>query len=121
MPAELYIDDVQIVEAVALLLDNAIAFSPAGEAVELKTCRGGDGGLCICVMDRGPGVGSGADSAMQPFRQGDERRARRHEGMGLGLPIARTLIELHGGTLTLENRDGGGAIARAQLPADRNR
>ncbi len=122
-PATLYVDDVQMVEVVVLLLENAISFSPAGETVDLTIGRSEDGGLSLCVLDRGPGLGGDASTgvAIRPFRQGDERRARRHEGMGLGLPIARALIELHGGTLTLNNRQGGGAIAQAVLPAHRCR
>ncbi len=118
-PATLFVDEVQIAEAVVLLLENAIAFSHPGETVDLTVGRSEDGGLCLCILDRGPGPGTA--TVMKPFRQGDERRTRRHDGIGLGLPIARALIELHGGTLALSERDGGGTVARAILPAGRSR
>jgi len=57
--------------------------------------------------------------ALQPFRQLDGGLARRYEGIGLGLPIARALIELHDGASALDSRPGEGTRARRMLPASR--
>ena len=121
-PTALYADEVQITEVVVELLENAIAFSPRGSLVELELCRGRDGGPCLRVLDRGPGIDPASiQHLMFPFTQGDESLKRHHEGIGLGLPVAHAIVELHGGILTLTPRPGGGTVVEAVLPADRNR
>jgi len=57
--------------------------------------------------------------ALSPFGQVDSRLSRRYEGTGLGLPLARALAELHGGTLTLETAPGRGTTVRVTLPVER--
>ena len=56
---------------------------------------------------------------MEPFSQADTGFARKHDGTGLGLPLARALVEHHGGSLTLDSRIGEGTTARVDLPAAR--
>jgi two-component system sensor histidine kinase KdpD len=66
------------------------------------------------VADRGPGIPlKAAEQLFEKFYRGDNRKAG---GLGLGLSIARGLIEAHGGKLTVENRDGGGARFTIRLP-----
>jgi signal transduction histidine kinase len=57
--------------------------------------------------------------ALQPFGQIDNSLARSHGGTGLGLPLAKRLAELHGGTLTIESQLGEGTTATVTLPAER--
>ena len=57
--------------------------------------------------------------AGHPFAQVDSRLNRRYEGTGLGLPLTRGLVELHGGTLTLDSELDGGTIVTVRLPAAR--
>jgi signal transduction histidine kinase len=59
--------------------------------------------------------------ALQPFRQLDNRLARSHEGTGLGLPLAKMLVELHQGTLTVESTLGVGTTVMITLPRARLR
>jgi len=59
--------------------------------------------------------------ALQPFRQVDSSLARRHEGTGLGLPLTKSLIELHQGTLTVESEYGAGTRILVRFPAERVR
>jgi signal transduction histidine kinase len=61
------------------------------------------------------------DVALQPFRQIESSMAKRTEGTGLGLPLAKRLIDLHGGALEIDTRPGGGTVARIRLPASRTR
>ncbi len=121
-PAGIFADEVQVEEVVVQLLDNAIAFSPAGTSVELSVESAKNGGARIRILDRGPGVEPAkVERVMTAFAQGDESLSRSHEGIGLGLPMARAILELHGGTLTLGHRPGGGTIVEAVFPAHRNR
>ena len=79
-----------------------------------------DGGVEIAVSDSGIGIRrEDIDKATQPFGQVDGTLARRHDGTGLGLPLARALVELHGGVLSLESEPGIGTTAVISLPACR--
>lgn len=123
-PAEhhLFADDVQIEEVLVQVLDNAIAFSPSGGTVELAVGSTQTGGIAVRVFDRGPGVDPGeVERVISAFAQGDESLSRNHEGIGLGLPMSRAIMELHGGSLTLEARPGGGTVVEAAFPANRCR
>ncbi|HZI89546.1 MAG TPA: MASE1 domain-containing protein, partial [Candidatus Polarisedimenticolia bacterium] len=99
------------------LLSNAIQFAPEGGDVHVRLHRE-HGRAHLSVEDNGPGI----DPAFLPhvferFRQRDSTGARRHGGLGLGLAIARHLVELHGGTIAASNRSPGpGASFEVTLP-----
>ena len=106
--------------AVLKLLSNAVKFSAPEGRIVLSTSSLATGGVEITVADSGIGMDlAELPRALQPFRQLDGGLARRYEGMGLGLPIARALVELHDGRLALESRLGEGTRARLILPASR--
>jgi signal transduction histidine kinase len=68
-----------------------------------------DGGVAFEVRDTGLGMTTDEiEIALEPFGQVDARLAREHEGTGLGLPLARRLAELHGGTLHIDSEKGRG-------------
>jgi two-component system sensor histidine kinase MprB len=97
--------------AVSNLVDNALKFSPSGAAVDV-TVRG----TTIEVADRGPGIGAeDRDRVFDRFYRATS--ARTLPGSGLGLSIVSQIAALHGGTVTLEPRDGGGTVARLALPS----
>jgi signal transduction histidine kinase len=102
------------------LLSNALKFTPVEGHVLLKIEYGSDGGINLVVKDSGVGM-SPADIplAMQPFTQLDNRLARRYEGTGLGLPLTRSLVELHGGSLRLESALSEGTTVTVAFPASR--
>ena len=78
------------------------------------------GRLELAVADSGIGMDeAGLAKAMTPFGQVDSRLARMHEGNGLGLPIAKCITELHGGTLAIESRKGVGTTVTVRLPKQR--
>ena len=97
------------------LLDNAIDFSPPGGTVELRAARVG-GQLRIDVADRGPGVPTYAlERAFERFYS-LPRPDGGTRSSGLGLNFVAEIAKLHGGSVTLDNRDGGGALATVLLP-----
>ncbi|HYM04313.1 MAG TPA: PAS-domain containing protein [Stellaceae bacterium] len=101
------------------LLSNAVKFTPSGGRVAIEVHDDGDG-LRIVVEDTGIGIASGdLDKALRPFGQIDSRLARKYQGTGLGLPLARSMAELHGGRLELDSVPGRGTTATLWLPASR--
>ncbi len=99
------------------LLSNAVKFTPSDGRITVRVAVDGD--MCeVAVAD----TGSGIDTHFLPhmferFRQGDSRFAREHGGLGLGLAIARQIVEMHGGTIAAESEGPGrGATFRVRLP-----
>jgi signal transduction histidine kinase/HAMP domain-containing protein len=99
------------------LLSNAVKFTEAGGSVAVTLHE--DGGVVIAeISDTGIGMSHGDIAvALTPFGQVDNRLERKYEGTGLGLPLASSLIELHGGTLEIESEPGKGTTVRVRLPA----
>lgn len=100
------------------LLGNAVKFTPDGGSVTLRLWQDADSGdLCLLVRDTGIGMRpEDIPVALTPFRQVDNRLARRFEGTGLGLPLSKAFVELHGGTLTLHSVPDQGTDALVRLP-----
>ena len=77
----------------------------------------GRSGHLVTVADTGIGMtAEEVQIALTPFGQVDTRLERKYEGTGLGLPLARSLVELHGGTLKVESEMGTGTKVRVKLP-----
>jgi two-component system sensor histidine kinase CreC len=101
-------------QALRNLLDNAIAFSPPGARITLDVAVD-DGSACIDVADAGPGIpGYAEERVFERFYSLPRPDGSRSSG--LGLPFVREVAGLHGGTIVLRNREGGGAVARLHLP-----
>lgn len=102
------------------LVSNALKFTPAGGTVTIKAWRDNNKITQVHVSDTGVGMREeDIATAMTPFGQVDNALAHQNEGTGLGLPLSRTLMEAHGGTLTLSSRIGHGTTAALSLPSDR--
>jgi signal transduction histidine kinase/HAMP domain-containing protein len=98
------------------LLSNAIKFTEAGGQVSL-TAGGGPDGVSVTVGDTGIGMSpEDLHIALQPFGQVDNRLERRYEGTGLGLPLTRALVELHGATMTIDSARGQGTRVTILFP-----
>ena len=110
-------DSDRLQQVVWNVLSNAAKFTPTGGQVYISVKQNGTHAL-IQVKDSGPGIDpSFLPYVFERFRQADGSTTRTHGGLGLGLAIVRHLVELHGGTIAVENRaDGPGAIFTISLP-----
>jgi signal transduction histidine kinase len=112
------VDAERLHQVVANLLENAARHSPDGEPIEV-TARRQPGGVVIEVTDRGPGIPPDERTRVfERFHRSDAARAADDGGAGLGLPIARWIVELHGGAIRAGERPGGaGCRMTIVLPA----
>ncbi|HEY3722588.1 MAG TPA: ATP-binding protein [Acidimicrobiia bacterium] len=109
-------DPERVHQVVANLLENAVRHSPAGGAVEVRARRS-TSGVTIEVIDEGPGIPDGeASRVFERFYRADSARATSDGGAGLGLAIARWIVDLHGGEIHPERRDPHGCRMVVTLP-----
>ncbi|NJO12271.1 MAG: HAMP domain-containing histidine kinase [Gammaproteobacteria bacterium] len=102
------------------LLSNAVKFTPNGGMIAIDLRRERDDGLAIIVADTGIGIRrEDFDVIMAPFGQADTGLNRKFEGTGLGLPLTKAFIEMHGGRLLLDSELGQGTTVTVVLPAKR--
>jgi signal transduction histidine kinase len=102
------------------LLSNAIKFTEPGDVIAVRARHALAGDFVFQVQDNGLGMtGPEILIALDRFGQVDAGLERRHEGTGLGLPLARSLIELHGGSLSIESEKGRGTTVTIGVPAER--
>jgi PAS domain S-box-containing protein len=106
------VDEVRIEEVVTNLLDNAVKYTPAPGQIEVEA-RVDGADVVVTVRDRGPGVA--ADEVERIFER-FHRGTSDVPGVGLGLHIAREIVQLHGGSLTLEVPQDGGSRFMVRLP-----
>jgi signal transduction histidine kinase len=98
------------------LFANAFKFTPAGGTIRCHLRAEGERAI-LSVEDNGPGVPPELrDVIFEPFRQGDSSATRRFGGTGLGLAITKQFVELHGGTVVVEDAPSGGARFQIELP-----
>ena len=108
----------RLLQVLLILLDNAFRHSPPGGSVAVMAARAADRLARVEVLDEGPGVPVALrEKIFEPFARMPSSRSQADAGSGLGLAIARRLVELHGGTLTVEDGPGGGARFVLQMPA----
>jgi two-component system cell cycle sensor histidine kinase PleC len=113
-------DETRLTEILLNLLSNAIKFTELGGTIGVSLRRTQDGGAEFVVRDNGCGMTQAEiEIALERFGQVDGGLSRRHEGTGLGLPLARKLAELHGGSLRLDSEKGRGTTATLILPTSR--
>jgi two-component system, cell cycle sensor histidine kinase PleC len=102
----------------ASLLSNAIKFNTPGGTVIIEATRAMDGGVTVLVSDTGIGMTDEEVAvALKLFGQVDGGKSRSYEGTGLGLPIAKALVELHGGRLDIRTAKGEGTVVAVVLPS----
>ncbi len=112
-------DDRRMRQVLINLLANAVKFTPEGGKIRESSFRM-NAGLAIAVSDTGIGMASEeVPKALEKFGQIDSRISRQHAGTGLGLPLAKHLIELHGGALTIKSEVNVGTTVTIVLPPER--
>lgn len=125
-PADLTLsaDRVVLKQVLYNLLSNATKFSEAGSEIRIdvrEVVRGGRSVVDFSIADRGIGIAaSDLDRVFYEFEQVENSYSRTYEGTGLGLPLARRQVELHGGKLWLESELGYGTTARFYVPAQQD-
>ena len=111
-------DALKLKQVFTNILANAVKFTPADGIVSIESRRTSTNGVVILIRDSGLGMSAEEiEIAMTPFGQVDGGRSRWREGAGLGLPIAKALIELHGGRLEVRSTKGTGTDVAIVLPA----
>jgi two-component system cell cycle sensor histidine kinase PleC len=101
-------------------LSNAVKFTHSGGRVTVRAEARPGRDLRLSVSDTGIGMSEAEIAvALSPFGQVDSKLARKHQGTGLGLPICKSLMELHGGDLTVTSEPNRGTTLTARFPAER--
>ncbi len=116
IPADLpliYVDDVLLEQVFINLLENVVKYTAEGTSVEVLATKK-DSLLTIIVQDRGPGFPIGSEQRI--FEKFFRANADGVRGVGLGLAICRAIMQRHQGVINAENRLGGGAVVRLDLP-----
>ncbi|MFS2014561.1 response regulator [Azospirillum sp. CT11-132] len=112
-------DDRRIRQILLNLIANAVKYTPSGGSVTLSAALD-DGMPVIRVIDTGLGIpAEDIDRVLEPFARAGNAASREAEGTGLGLPLTKRLVELHGGTLALRSTLGVGTTVTVRLPASR--
>jgi PAS domain S-box-containing protein len=113
-------DERRFRQIVLNLLSNAVKYTVAGGRVELTMGKDPQGGLMVTVADTGIGIAENdLKKVMEPFGQVKNHLSRGVEGTGLGLPLTKRLVEMHGGLLDLRSRLGEGTSVVVWFPASR--
>jgi len=110
-------DDTKLGQIFSNIVSNAVKFTPRGGSIVVEAVEQGNGGVMVSVRDTG--IGMTPDEirvALEPFGQVDGALARWREGTGLGLPIAKSLVELHGGELLVASAKDTGTVVTVMLP-----
>jgi signal transduction histidine kinase len=119
-PIRLRADEMAVKKILTNLLSNAVKFTQRGGRVTVEAATTPDGGCLIAVRDTGIGMApEDIPKALEPFGQIDSALTRRHQGTGLGLPLAQSLVQRMGGELGVESEPGKGTTVTVRLPPDR--
>ena len=113
-------DPAKLTQILVNLLSNAVKFTAPGGTVRLTIEQPLSQGITFRVEDTG--IGMSPDQipiALAPFGQVGNSLTRQHDGVGLGLPLTKRLVELHGGTIEIDSEPGKGTVVSAHLPEDR--
>jgi len=117
---EVMADPLKLKQVLLNLLTNAVKFTPAGGHVLAKLRARADGSISMVIEDDGIGISEAEiEHILLPFGQAHDGRADPQQGAGLGLPLAKALIELHGGSLAITSALDHGTSVEVTLPAAR--
>lgn len=118
--AKLWVDQRAARQVFLNLLSNAVKFTPEGGNIQVLGNVAKSGDLEILIIDNGIGIPAEMiEMVMQPFAQVNSHTAREFEGTGLGLPICKSLLELHDGSIRIKSEQGEGTTVTLTLPKER--
>jgi signal transduction histidine kinase len=121
-PLHLEADSLRLKQILINLLTNAVKYTPQGGRVTIGVSAQQNGDVLFDVADTGIGMTAHEiEIALQPFGQVENAMTRHHQGTGLGLPLAKGLVELHGGRLTIESTPKVGTRVAVTFPAAQRR
>jgi len=113
-------DEVRLRQILLNLLNNAVKFTPQGGRVSLEIAWDAQNAMIAEIKDTGIGIApDDLNKVLQPFGQAGDIMTRKHQGTGLGLPLTKALVELHGGRLQIESALGQGTSVRIVFPPER--
>ena len=113
----LYADRRAVRQILLNLLSNAIKFTPPHGRISIDARLNDQGGVSLSVADSGIGIEEDdLDDVLQPFNQGSNAHRTVQTGTGLGLPIVKSLVEMHGGRLIIESKRGAGTVVTVEFP-----
>ncbi len=119
---QLWGDRRMLTQMVLNLLSNAVKYTPEGGEVRLLAVLDEGGAYRISVSDTGIGMSDKEiDEAFEPFRRVDHALASNFEGIGLGLPLTKAMVEMHGGKMEVSSVSDRGTTATLVFPAERVR
>lgn len=116
-PARILVDKRMFKQVIVNILSNSVKFTPQGGNIHISFALNKKGETTISITDTGIGIAE-ADIAtvMEPFHQADSSLSRNFEGTGLGLPLVKSLMEIHGGRIDLKSRTGVGTTVSITFP-----
>lgn len=115
---DVLVDRMGIKRVLLNLVSNAIKFTPRGGAIVIRTARLQDKSIRLSVADTGIGIPADKlQKVLEPFEQVDNEYTRAESGTGLGLSLVKSLVELHGGALSIASKEGEGTTVTVALPA----
>ena len=118
----LHVDERLVKQSLINLLSNAVKFTPNGGRIMVHAFSQRDGAIAISIADTGIGIAKeDIPRILAPFGQVDSSLSRKYEGTGLGLPLVKSFIDLHGGSLEIQSEIGVGTTVTIRFPAYRSR
>ncbi|NQV54601.1 MAG: PAS domain S-box protein, partial [Rhodospirillales bacterium] len=119
-PAAIFVDERRMKQILVNLLSNAVKFTPENGRISFDARTGEDGAFLFSITDNGIGMtNSEIDEALREFGRVHQDKNFDAEGTGLGLPLAKNLVEAHSGTLGIESMPGKGTTVTVRLPKER--
>lgn len=116
----LFADERLLKQILINLISNAIKFSDEGGSIKLRYWCDAEKGYVFQISDAGIGIApSDIEAVMMPFNQAEGDLSRSYEGTGLGLPLSKSLAEVHGGSLELQSEVGIGTTVTVRFPTNR--
>jgi signal transduction histidine kinase len=111
-------DPARLRQLFLVLLDNAVRYSNSKGVIEVEVGRS-NGKVTVQVSDSGIGIAAGElEGIFERFRRGGNATEMNEEGLGLGLPLAKAIVEAHKGRIEMESKEGEGTTVVVTLPAD---